>query len=172
MVTSSCSPTVTPVPIVTVPPAGRLSIAPLPAAMVFPRSPAWSNTSSPTSTGVAPTLVHRTSVWRLWFFTTVGRTATSLAAPPPPWLEKVGSGVSVTPPRTRAAGPATRHAVASRQKTRRDVMEEPDPGASDLRGCARGEWSRWSAGGVYRGRRRPDYRWCAACRPASRCRRR
>src|SRR5262249_45105777 len=82
-----------------------------------------------------------------WFFTTVGRTATSLAAPPPPWLEKAGSGVSVTPPRTRAAGPATRHAVASRQKTRRDVMEEPDPDASGLRGCARGGWARWSAGG-------------------------
>src|SRR5207244_65848 len=83
--------------------------------------------------GVDPTLVHRTSVWTLWFFTTVGRTATSRAGRPP-WSEKVGSGVSATPPRTRAAGPATRQAVASRQNARRNVMEEPAPGAPASQG--------------------------------------
>src|SRR5262249_54182908 len=173
--TSSWSATVVPVPIVTVPPAGTLSAAPLPAARVSPRCPAWSNTSSPTSTGVDPTLVHTTSVCRLWFFTTAGRTATSRAAPPPPWLEKVGSGVSVTPPRTRVAGPATRPTVASRQKARRNVMEKPAPGAADLRGTGGGGgWGGGGGGGGggTGGGGRRVYRGGQVCRPAPRGRRR
>jgi hypothetical protein len=52
--------TVVPVLKVTVLPAATLRSAPFPAAMVLPRMPFWSNTSRPTSTGVAPRLVHIT----------------------------------------------------------------------------------------------------------------
>jgi len=60
MTCSSWKTAVAPVLKVTVAPDGTPSSAPLPAAIVLPRTPLWSNTSTPTSTGVVPKLLHMT----------------------------------------------------------------------------------------------------------------
>src|SRR5439155_1213179 len=115
MTASSCSTAVPPVAIVTVRPGPTARRAPFPASTRLPRTPPGSKTSKPTSTATGARLVQMTSVSTLFFLITPGSRATSCAAFP---SLKVGSGVSVTPPRADA----TRQSVAARPRTVRGTL--------------------------------------------------
>src|SRR6266851_1974454 len=140
---SSCRAAIVPVPTVTVAPTGTPRNAPSPVATEFRKAPVSSKSSNPMSIGPDERLVQRTAVSTRFLLMTAGMITEDCARCP---SLKVGSGVSIRPPRAdggRARSterPAARPSAVQADRTMPSNAVALALGNADERQVGEGRW--------------------------------